>query len=36
MDDTMYLNSIPGMAESIIEAANAPLEECVDKIDWGD
>jgi prevent-host-death family protein len=28
MQETIYLNSIPGMAESIIEAAKEPLEEC--------
>ncbi|MCL2026447.1 MAG: hypothetical protein FWG92_06550, partial [Leptospirales bacterium] len=27
--ETAYLNSIPGMAESIIEGTNTPWEECV-------
>ena len=28
IQETLYLNSIPGMAESIIEAGKEPLEEC--------
>ena len=28
IEETLYLNSIPGMAESIIEAGNTPIEEC--------
>lgn len=28
IQETLYLNSIPNMAESIIEAGNEPLEEC--------
>jgi hypothetical protein len=28
-NDTEYLNSIPGMAESIIAGMNEPLSECV-------
>lgn len=30
IQETLYLNSIPGLADSIIEAAKDPLEECVD------
>ena len=29
MDDTTYLESIPGMKESIIEGMNTPLDECI-------
>jgi prevent-host-death family protein len=29
IQETIYLNSIPGMAESIIKAGKEPLEECV-------
>jgi hypothetical protein len=29
MDDTTYLNSIPGMAESIRNGIETPLSECV-------
>lgn len=28
IQETLYLNSIPGMSESIIEAGKEPLEEC--------
>ena len=28
IQETLYLNSIPGMVESIIDAGNEPLEEC--------
>ena len=28
IEETLYLNSIPGMAESIIEAGTTPVEEC--------
>ena len=28
IQETLYLNSIPGMTESIIEAGREPLEEC--------
>lgn len=28
IQETLYLNSIPGMAESIIEAGKEPIEEC--------
>ncbi|MCD7980871.1 MAG: type II toxin-antitoxin system Phd/YefM family antitoxin [Clostridiales bacterium] len=29
IQETLYLNSVPGMAESIIEAKNEPIEEAV-------
>lgn len=29
IQETLYLNSIPGMTESIIEAGKEALEECV-------
>jgi hypothetical protein len=29
MDDTDYLNSIPGMADSIADGIKTPLNECV-------
>jgi hypothetical protein len=36
-NDTDYLMSIPGMAESIKEGANTPLSECVPLSDvWDD
>jgi hypothetical protein len=33
--DTIYLVSIPGMAESIQEGMATPLDECVEELDWG-
>ena len=29
MDDTTYLNSIPGMADSINDGIQTPLSECI-------
>ena len=34
IQETIYLNSIPGMAESIIEGMNTPIEECSETLDW--
>ena len=36
IQETIYLNSIPGMAESLIQGKNTPLEECLseDELEW--
>lgn len=34
IQETLYLHSIPGMAESIIKGMNTPLAETSDKLDW--
>ena len=34
MLETLYLNSIPGMAESILEGIQSPLDECLDSVGW--
>jgi len=34
IQETLYLQSIPGMRESIIEGMNTPEEELVDEPDW--
>lgn len=34
IEETMYLLSIPGMRESIIEGLNTPLAECDDEVEW--
>ncbi len=36
IEETLYLMSIPGMAESIIAGGNTPLEECIseDEVKW--
>ena len=37
MDDESYLNSIPGMSDSIKEGINTPFEECISLSDvWAD
>lgn len=34
--ETLYLNSIEGMAESIIDGAKTPVEDCIpeDMVEW--
>lgn len=34
IEETIYLFSIPGMAESIIEGKKVPIEECVEEIEF--
>ena len=36
IEETLYLMSVPGMAESIVAGGNTPLEECVpeDEVEW--
>lgn len=36
IEETLYLNSIPGVADSIVEGMNAPLSECrnEDELEW--
>jgi len=36
IEETLFLMSIPGMTESIIEGGNTSLEECLseDEVDW--
>ena len=36
IEETLFLMSIPGMAESIMEGGNTPLEECLseDEVEW--
>lgn len=34
IEETLYLLSIPGMRESIIEGINTPVEKCSKKIKW--
>ena len=34
LQETVYLMSIPGMAESIREGMATPIEDCVEEIDW--
>jgi prevent-host-death family protein len=34
VQETLYLVSIPGMRESLIEGLATPVDECADKLDW--
>ena len=34
IEETLYLNSIPGMTSSIIDAMNAPDNEFSEEIEW--
>ena len=36
IEETLYLMSIPGMAESIIAGGKTPIEECIseEEVDW--
>jgi PHD/YefM family antitoxin component YafN of YafNO toxin-antitoxin module len=36
IEETLYLVSIPGMAQSIIDGMNMPVEECEEDINWED
>ena len=36
IEETLYLVSIPGMAQSIIDGMNTPVEECEEDINWED
>jgi prevent-host-death family protein len=34
IQETLFLTSIPGMRESIIEGLATPVAECSDELDW--
>ncbi|MCI4625098.1 MAG: hypothetical protein L3V56_03960 [Candidatus Magnetoovum sp. WYHC-5] len=34
IQETLYLISIPGMRESIIQGINTPVEACRERLDW--
>jgi prevent-host-death family protein len=34
LQETVYLMSIPGLAESIREGLATPIDECVEELDW--
>jgi prevent-host-death family protein len=34
IQETLYLMSIPGMRESIIEGMNTPIEDCETELGW--
>lgn len=34
IQETLYLISVPGMRESIMEGLETPAEECSEELDW--
>ena len=36
IQETIYLNSVPGMAESLLKGKNTPLEDCLpeNEVEW--
>ena len=34
IQETLHLNSIPGMRDSIISGLDTPVEECAKELDW--
>lgn len=34
INETLYLLTIPGMRESIVEGLNTPVDECDDELEW--
>ena len=36
IQETLYLNSVPGMTESLIEGKDTSIDECIpeDEVDW--
>lgn len=36
IQETLFLTSIPGMRESIIEGINTPLNKTSDELEWGE
>ena len=34
VQETLYLHSVPGMKESIVEGMKTPVDECDEDLDW--
>jgi antitoxin YefM len=34
INETLYLLSIPGMRESILEGINTPIDACTSEVEW--
>jgi len=34
IQETLYLQAVPGMRESIVEGLRTPVEECEEDLDW--
>ncbi len=34
IQESLYLHSIPGMKESIVDGMNTPVDDCNEELDW--
>jgi antitoxin YefM len=34
IQETLYLTSVPGMKESIVEGLRMPIDQCAKELDW--
>jgi len=34
IEETLFLSSIPGVRQSIIDGMKTPVEECAEELDW--
>ncbi len=34
VQETLYLHSVPGMKESIVEGMKTPIDECAEDLEW--
>lgn len=34
IEETLYLNSVPGMRDSIVKGLKTPVEKCTKELDW--
>jgi prevent-host-death family protein len=34
IQETLYLHSVPGMKEAIVEGMKTPVDECDEELDW--
>ena len=34
IQETLYLTSVPGMKESIVDGLRTPLDQCAKELDW--
>jgi PHD/YefM family antitoxin component YafN of YafNO toxin-antitoxin module len=34
IQETLYLNSVPGMKESIVEGLRLPVDQCTKELEW--
>ncbi|MGD8207315.1 MAG: type II toxin-antitoxin system Phd/YefM family antitoxin [Thiohalocapsa sp.] len=34
IQETLYLHSVPGMRDSIVQGLNTPLDQCEEELDW--